>query len=738
MISSIVSALLLSGFALAQAQGPDTGLQPADPPNAPFGTRYVVEFSKTGSAKFRARDGSMDTEGFYQSIAQETNITAKPALNFTSSIFHGASFDLANETAATDLEEIKALPGVVNLWPVATVYASPQIESTGVANFSQWSPHILTRVNEARSLGYDGKGVVIAVVDSGIDYFHPSLGGGFGKGFKVESDDDPIDCLGHGTHIAGIAASSNDKLPGVAPNATLRAYKVFGCSDGTTEDIIALAFIRAFEEGADIITASLGSSQGFPEVLSAQIVTRIASQGVFASVAAGNSGERGPFSTSSLGNGYIPLNPPDVCSLDVPWDGALPTDTIAVLPRGRAGLCSDGGWQIMDSALIDRATWVFFINWENVSYERPSRVLYTEGQATGFASINYDDGAWLNNQTLAGENVTFEFKYDPAAAIGVDYFTNMINDSSSWGPTLDVRQKPEISAPGGQILSTWPTSKGSCAVLSGTSMATPYIAGVAALFYQSAGGRSALGSNPAQVAHTRLVSSGSSVLHHNGSTTLQAGKASFDVVFTAPTDIDASLLPIYGGFVHIIGDNGEVLKATYLGVHGSLYNAKTWELERGVPVYFGAGGYGDTFEDGRVFDSNQATPEVYYNLLWATREHSFDLVSVDWNETDWVYPQVAGKNKWFGSLQLYDALNEIYFPYPFKYYPRSLSTFQGSVSTKYSDGTPILNGEYRILGRALKTFGEPENPQDWQFGLSNWLVVNNNSTSNGTIPALMR
>lgn len=66
-------------------------------------------------------------------------------------------------------------------------------------------------------MGYDGKGVIIAVVDSGIDYLHPSLGGGFGEGFKVESgwdfvgdnystsspdvlfpDDDPIDCLGHG------------------------------------------------------------------------------------------------------------------------------------------------------------------------------------------------------------------------------------------------------------------------------------------------------------------------------------------------------------------------------------------------------------------------------------------------------------------------------------------------------------------------------------------------------------
>lgn len=178
----------------------------------------------------------------------------------------------------------------------------------------------------------------------------------------------------------------------------------------------------------------------------------------------------------------------------------------------------------MDSALIDKATWVFFVNWEDKLFDRPSRVLYTEGQAIGFASINYEDGVWLNNRTLAGENVTFEFQYDPAAAIGVDSFTNMINDFSSWGPTLDVRQKPEISAPGGQILSTWPISKGSWAVLSGTSMATPYIAGVAALFYQSVGGRAGLGStgNPAQVAHTRLVSSGSTVLHHNGSTTLQA------------------------------------------------------------------------------------------------------------------------------------------------------------------------------------------------------------------------
>lgn len=59
MLSTVVSALLLSGVVLAQTQDLGTGLQPADAPNVPFGTRYVVEFSEAGSAKFRARDGSL-------------------------------------------------------------------------------------------------------------------------------------------------------------------------------------------------------------------------------------------------------------------------------------------------------------------------------------------------------------------------------------------------------------------------------------------------------------------------------------------------------------------------------------------------------------------------------------------------------------------------------------------------------------------------------------------------------
>lgn len=52
--------------------------------------------------------------------------------------------------------------------------------------------------------------------------------------------------------------------------------------------------------------------------------------------------------------------------------------------------------------------------------------------------------------------------------------------------------------------------------------------------------------------------------------------------------------------------------------------------------------------------------KLFYAMILTSPVPVEQLVSVDWNETDWVYPQVAGKNKWFGSLQFYDALNGTY------------------------------------------------------------------------------
>src|SRR6266850_2049786 len=102
--------------------------------------------------------------------------------------------------------------------------------------------------------GTRGKGVVVAVIDTGIDYTHEALGKGFGPGFKViggydfaNNDADPMDDHGHGTHVAGIIAGDSAKITGVAPEATLMAFKVLhGNGSGSESDVIA-----AIERAAD-------------------------------------------------------------------------------------------------------------------------------------------------------------------------------------------------------------------------------------------------------------------------------------------------------------------------------------------------------------------------------------------------------------------------------------------------------------------------------------------------------
>jgi hypothetical protein len=135
-----------------------------------------------------------------------------------------------------------------------------------------------------------------------------------------------MDCNGHGTHVAGIIGADDKYVQGVAPKATLRPYKVFDCSGGATEDTAMAAFIRAYEEGADVINGSLGADRGFPDGAIALLLSRIQEQGVLIVVAAGNSGAQGmlmevkpdeeaqfanccdcligPFYTTNLGNNF--------------------------------------------------------------------------------------------------------------------------------------------------------------------------------------------------------------------------------------------------------------------------------------------------------------------------------------------------------------------------------------------------------------------------------------------------
>ena len=138
---------------------------------------------------------------------------------------------------------------------------------------------------------YTGAGVKIAVLDTGIDHEHPDLEYNYAGGYDyVNSDTDPMDDNGHGTHVAGtIAAVDNDfGVIGVAPGASLYGVKVLG-SDGKGSGSNIIAGINwAIDNEMDIISMSLGSSTGSSSLLNA--CNAAVNAGIVLVAAAGNSG----------------------------------------------------------------------------------------------------------------------------------------------------------------------------------------------------------------------------------------------------------------------------------------------------------------------------------------------------------------------------------------------------------------------------------------------------------------
>ncbi|WP_353945761.1 S8 family serine peptidase [Streptomyces sp. HUAS MG91] len=148
----------------------------------------------------------------------------------------------------------------------------------------------------AWAAGLDGKGTEVAVLDTGADTTHPDLKGRIGatKSF-VPGVDSVKDGHGHGTHVAstvaGTGAASGGRLKGVAPGARLMIGKVLddGGSGPTSQVIAGMEW--AVEQGADIVSMSLGSPATAGGDLSQQAVDRLsADSDTLFVIAAGNEG----------------------------------------------------------------------------------------------------------------------------------------------------------------------------------------------------------------------------------------------------------------------------------------------------------------------------------------------------------------------------------------------------------------------------------------------------------------
>ncbi|GGW85014.1 hypothetical protein GCM10010297_02090 [Streptomyces malachitofuscus] len=157
---------------------------------------------------------------------------------------------------------------------------------------------------KAWAAGYDGKGVRIAVLDTGVDATHPDLKGQVTASKNFTSAPTAGDKVGHGTHVASIAAGtgakSKGKFKGVAPGAKVLNGKVLDDSGFGDDSGILAGMEWAAAQGADVINMSLGGMDTAEvDPLEAAVNKLSAEKGVLFAIAAGN---EGPQSIGSPGS----------------------------------------------------------------------------------------------------------------------------------------------------------------------------------------------------------------------------------------------------------------------------------------------------------------------------------------------------------------------------------------------------------------------------------------------------
>ncbi|OAQ60157.1 subtilisin [Pochonia chlamydosporia 170] len=510
---------------------------------------YIIELS----------DSQTSADKFVTNL-NRNGIAIKLDRDLSFSLFHGGSFSLSEDThEAATVKRISSMSIVKSISPVRELHRPQrQVSTVGDGLFEReaqlgkratpqdvYYPHVMTGVDKLHKQGYFGTGLRVAVVDSGIDYKHPALGGCFGKGCRVEfgynlvdKTEDPYDnCDGHGTHVSGLlAAQANNpyNFTGVAPNVTLGHYKVMKCHGGSSTAIILEAFKRAFEDKADIITASLGLYSGWAEEPWGLLIEKIVKAGVPCTVAVGNNGQSGMFLSSngidnpagtgvgSFNNLYSPMilsrgtySLANGSTSEFGWSISGQSDfangTYQLYPLSlNSSIVGDGctPWTAKTDlsrkmVLIRRGGCNFQIKQDNAAKAGVKNILFYNDRPgvdafeyktpglVGIGMVPTSTGAkWIS--AAATSNVTLHMVSNKYAKTIYSNEVNkqaggQVSDFTEWGPSNQLLPVTTISAPGGFMLSTYPLALGGYAVESGTSMATPYMAGCIALMLEARG-----------------------------------------------------------------------------------------------------------------------------------------------------------------------------------------------------------------------------------------------------------
>src|SRR5262249_1820495 len=305
MDASLRASFCILAFAIvAQAQAPFPQLEQTP-------RRWIFELKNAPVAQGGSRRAVQDDQRAFRQAVRNAGINFRERLAFEN-LFNGISMELD----PADVNTLSRLFAVKATYPVRT-YSLPPTQTV--------SPELATALAMTGAdivhseLGFTGKGVRVGIIDSGIDYNHPDLGGGFGPGFPgafgfdfvggaYDGSNTPIpdpfpdDCDGHGTHVAGIVGA-NGAVTGVAPGVTFGAYRVFGCEGGAESDVIIAALERALQDGMNVVNMSLGTDFSWPQSAEALVSDRLVDKGIVVVASIGNAGATGLYSAGSPGVG---------------------------------------------------------------------------------------------------------------------------------------------------------------------------------------------------------------------------------------------------------------------------------------------------------------------------------------------------------------------------------------------------------------------------------------------------
>ena len=346
-------------------------------------------------------------------------------------------------------------------------------------------------------------------------------------------DPDPDDCNGHGTHVTGIVgakAAGPGGATGVAPDVKFGAYRVFGCNGSTTSDIMLAAMERALADGMDVLNMSIGSAfQTWPQYPTARGADALVDAGMVVVASIGNSGADGLYSagapgvgnnvigTASFDNSHVRLVTftvsPGGAQIGYANAAAAPlAPTSGTLPLAKTGTPTTNGDGCVNApapgtmtgkaVLIRRGsaavTCSFFEKALNAQNAGAAAVILYNNVAGRFSptvagptpitipvvAISDTEGVLIDG-VIAANPATATMTWTNVEGTFVNPTGGLISSFSSYGMNAELTLKPDIGAPGGLIRSTYPIENGTYATISGTSMASPHVAGAAALLRQA-------------------------------------------------------------------------------------------------------------------------------------------------------------------------------------------------------------------------------------------------------------